>query len=372
MRTILDGQLWLSYSQAYVTSGGDEHPQLATCFAGQRNGLLGAALQGCLYLVTGLHTGSVPITVEVHAAEPVLRGAWEEVVEATFVPDGEAVHLAGCLANEGHAFTLDPVPHRVRYCASGMDAARSADTRSDGEPEIDRYLLQFWPAPPEADRIVRQTSEIAAYWHGVARSQPSPDELAARRRAEAEQEARRRAAEEEAALAARQTFHDRMLWGGPRPADPLGSVPDAASVARVDRQLAEELVRLPPARRRETARWVARAALVEAGLDGIDWIVSALAALEAGTELPEPFDDPGAPVNRLLTDPRVEHRSVTTPDGRTENVSQQAMGLYSLITAADPDPVRALFTAVQHAQLTFGRDRLDVLHAELRGHLGGG
>ncbi|WP_433733954.1 hypothetical protein ACQP0C_17585 [Nocardia sp. CA-129566] len=64
---------------------------------------------------------------------------------------------------------LKEIDYRVRYCAQGMDQARQKDTRLDDEPLLDRYLLQFWPALPEPDRVVRQTSEIAASWHDHAR-----------------------------------------------------------------------------------------------------------------------------------------------------------------------------------------------------------
>ena len=37
----------------------------------------------------------------------------------------------------------------------------------------DRYLLQLWPAEPAPDAVVREGSEIAAYWHGVARGEDS-------------------------------------------------------------------------------------------------------------------------------------------------------------------------------------------------------
>lgn len=42
------------------------------------------------------------------------------------------------------------------------------------------------------------------------------------------------------------------------------------------------------------------------------------------------------------------------------------MGLWALISAAQDDPTAALFAAVRHARLTFGRDRLPVLHDALR------
>ena len=43
------------------------------------------------------------------------------------------------------------------------------DTNITSVP-IDTYQLDLWPAAPAADRVVKQTSEVAAYWHGWAKS----------------------------------------------------------------------------------------------------------------------------------------------------------------------------------------------------------
>jgi hypothetical protein len=62
---------------------------MGACFRGQTNGLLGAALPGELFLITGLHTGQVEFRVEVVADEPSHDATWEECVEAAFTPDGK-------------------------------------------------------------------------------------------------------------------------------------------------------------------------------------------------------------------------------------------------------------------------------------------
>lgn len=54
-----------------------------------------------------------------------------------------------------------------------MDAAHQSGARRDGDPVIDRYLLQLWPGPIVADVVLRQTSDQAAYWHQVARESPA-------------------------------------------------------------------------------------------------------------------------------------------------------------------------------------------------------
>ena len=89
-------------------------------FKGQENGLLGAALHGSLFLVTGLHTGSVRLRVEVLESEPELDDRWDELVEATFEPAG-LVQLVDWDGNEVCTIPLESQAHRVRYHARGMD-----------------------------------------------------------------------------------------------------------------------------------------------------------------------------------------------------------------------------------------------------------
>jgi hypothetical protein len=152
-------------------------------------------------MVTGLHTGSVPVRVEALDAAPPLGEAWEEVVEVSF----HAPHRSYLLSafEEFHAVQLPQAGDLcARWSARGMDAAREADTRLDDEPALDAYLLQLWAAAPAPGAVLRQTSAAAAYWHRVARSSPPPPspELLARRAAEQqkrlEQEARDREAQD--------------------------------------------------------------------------------------------------------------------------------------------------------------------------------
>ena len=121
-------------------------------------------------MVTGLHTGEVPFRVEWWPAEPPLDGRWEEVVEASYDVATEMLSLQSF--EDSFDVTLPATgPHRARYSAAGMDAARQLDTTDEDEDAPDRYLLQLWQAPEAPDSVVRQSSEIAAYWHGVARGE---------------------------------------------------------------------------------------------------------------------------------------------------------------------------------------------------------
>jgi hypothetical protein len=180
MRTVVHGEIYVHYGQMYVHSEGGAtfEGDLPACFAGQRNGLCGAAVPGTLFLITGLHTGEVGFTAEVHETEPPDDGG-EDVVEASFRAEGRTMLVTW--GGEGWDLELAPGSYRVRYSGTGMDAGHGLDTRAGDEPPRDSYLLRFWPAPPSPDVVVRETSATAAYWHGFARNLPPPAEELAER-----------------------------------------------------------------------------------------------------------------------------------------------------------------------------------------------
>lgn len=181
VRTVFDGEVHVHYSQIYVESRPDGiGPTPEEAFPGQVNGLCGAASPGGLYLATGLHTGRVGFTVQVCEAAPDLTGDWEDVVEVSFSPASPSTNLVEWAGAAHWPLGLERMDYRVRYCAWGMDTAHAVDTRCAGEPQVDRYLLQFWPAPPSRERIVKQTSESARYRHSVSWDPPPTSTSAAK------------------------------------------------------------------------------------------------------------------------------------------------------------------------------------------------
>ncbi|SEL99682.1 hypothetical protein [Streptacidiphilus jiangxiensis] len=170
MRVLVSGEVHVNYGQIYVESDEDgDGTDLHDAFTGQGGvGLCGGGQAGALFLITGLHTGSVGFTVESHDSPPPLDEAWEEVVEVPFRPLSEKTVLVEWGGGTCRELGLTIRDYRARYCAIGMEAGRELDTRVAGEPQADRYLLQFWPAPPEPARVVRQSGDTAAYWHDFA------------------------------------------------------------------------------------------------------------------------------------------------------------------------------------------------------------
>ncbi|WP_432118740.1 hypothetical protein [Streptomyces sp. bgisy032] len=307
MRRPVDGEVHVHYGQIYVESDPDgDGPGLAEAFAGQSGGLCGAAAPGTLWLRTGLHTGDVGFTVEVHEQAPPLDPEWEDVVEVSFRPLSTDSMLVQWAGEAAWPLGLEETGYRVRYCAQGMDRAHHEDTRLGEEPQLDRYLLQFWPAPPEPDRVLKQTSWIAAHCHAYARDLPPPPTPA--ERAETERRARlaRETAERERLLAL-----ERREWGGKPPSEALrGLGGDVRGLRAFAPDLLHALDAAGPATRRAVALLAARRACEVAGLTALDWVADALTALDEGRPLPPPFGDDTRMWQTLASDPRLPDRTV--------------------------------------------------------------
>jgi hypothetical protein len=51
-----------------------------------------------------------------------------------------------------------------------MQLGWDLDTTEEDGAIVDFYALAFWPADPAEDRIIKQTSEVAARWHEFVRT----------------------------------------------------------------------------------------------------------------------------------------------------------------------------------------------------------
>ncbi|RKS09237.1 hypothetical protein DFP74_4970 [Nocardiopsis sp. Huas11] len=357
MRTLFSGEAHVAYGQIYVSSEAEGY-DLGDHFAGQRAGLCGGAVPGHLFLLTGTHTGPVPLTVELGETEPPLDAdAWEDIVEVSFRPvSGETV-LAEW-GGDAHPLDLAETSYRVRYQCRGLDEAHDT-TRVAGDPVRDEYLLRFWPSPPAADRVVKETSHAAAYWHAFAREQPpgpTPEE-----RADAERRAREQA--ERAELR-----RERDAWGGRLPSDRLRAVRkklrrfqghpkgglvalDAALVHAIDAAGADD--------QRALAHWAAHRACAEAGIGGIDWVARALAELDRGEPYSGPLDDPRRLRDAVFADARVPR----SPDGAPG--LPQAAAFAALVDAAAGDPLEAALNALLAVVVAHDADCAPLL-AEVR------
>jgi len=167
VRVLLDQEVRVDHCWVFVVPEDDEDLDLRASSAGMRIGLLGAGDPGALSLTTALHLGEVPVRIELHDTAPDVAPVWEEVVETSFRTEDAAYALATADDRIGIDLPRE-VDLRVRCCATGVDAAYDG-TRGPGDPELDRYLLQLWPAPPAPDALLRVTGERARYAHERAR-----------------------------------------------------------------------------------------------------------------------------------------------------------------------------------------------------------
>ncbi|WP_202874887.1 hypothetical protein [Kribbella kalugense] len=303
MRTLMSGPAWVAYAQIYVESA-DNSAGLGECFGGQRNGLCGAAVPGMLFLITGMHTGDVGFTVELHDEMPSVEYSAEEVVEASYRPIGDAVLMTW--AGDGGSWPLDLEPqvdYRVRYSAWGMGAGHQAGPPMDGEPLVDRYLLQFWPARPAPDRVVKETSGQAAYWHKVAREQPTPAQFAELKQEKARQAEEQRVAERAAA------------WGGALPSERIEGATFGRELSALDRALVDVLEQTDAQTLRSMARWAARRACEQAGYGGNERTAGVLDRMDRGADWLETLNGPPRPVEPGTEQRTTVHRFVTRQHG---------------------------------------------------------
>ncbi len=167
-RLLFEGVVHTDYRQFDLTWGEDAFAEGGDAsYAGQENGLVGAADPTGLQLVLGRRSGGSSVRIELWAEEPPADARWEDVVEVSFVLPEHREMLWESWGGEQYG-SLDGVPAgdlRLRVSAFGRDAG--ADNEF-AEEVVDFYLLQMWPAPAQPDPIVRVGSADAEYWHREA------------------------------------------------------------------------------------------------------------------------------------------------------------------------------------------------------------
>lgn len=168
MTTLFSGLINVQYGQFYLEARTRFDGDMARCFKGQTNGLLGAHVSGFLFAITGLHTGLVGVTVLLEDAEPSVDDSWDEIVEVSLRVSGREAVMVEWASDNPIPLAVMAGPYRVRYSARNMGEAAEADTNEGPEP-IDTYRIALWPAALAPDLVIKQSSETASYWHDWAR-----------------------------------------------------------------------------------------------------------------------------------------------------------------------------------------------------------
>jgi hypothetical protein len=354
MTVLFDADVPVHYGFMFLT-GSDEHPDLGDTWAGQQNGLAGAAIPGVLSMITGLHTGRVPLRIEWHATAPEPGVGWEEIVDVPFTPPSVDM----CVRSFQDSFDVrlpGTGPLRARYCAAGMDAARDVDTVMSGEPTVDRYLLQLWPDEEAAETIVRQTSAIAAYWHGVAREAPSAAEDTGDDAGENGDDG----GQDGWGEGDQEDRYEAWAWSDRPPSDRLRQLRgNVLPVAQHHRDLLDVFDGWDPAVQRAAARWLARRAFEVAGMDEIGWVRPALTAMDRGEPLPEPFTSLEAVFPLLWTG---FNGSGPVPFEASQGARHRpSFAVPALFAAVNDDPLEAVVDAFSHAEATCDGQAHDLL-----------
>ncbi|WP_092614150.1 hypothetical protein [Jiangella sp. DSM 45060] len=133
-------------------------------FAGQANGLAGAASPGGLYLHLARRSGGSPVRIVAHAsAPPAAADEWDDVVEVSVaVPPGSSPRWSTWAGEASGPLDLAPGEYRVRVSARGRDAGAAGEL---AEGPVDFYLVDLWPDPARPDEVLRSRSANAEFWH---------------------------------------------------------------------------------------------------------------------------------------------------------------------------------------------------------------
>ncbi|MDQ1075477.1 MULTISPECIES: hypothetical protein [Microbacterium] len=348
MQILLENpSMTVSYGSAsVVTDESVDRSDLGAPWADESNGLCGAGIPGLLELQVGTHTGWVPFRIELHESEPSLASHWEEAVEVSFTTTHDEAYLLGLMDDKEYRFPLPAGDYRVRYCARGFDEAHR------GEEGEDSYLLQFWPQPPCAARILRQTSSEAAYWHRARRTltpqEQEEDDL--REAAERENRARERWGDRVPNERLRATL-DQGLWSG--------------TLMKLDPDLEFALAEADDTVHRRIAAWAALRCADVSGLNRLSEFAPAFAALRRDEPVPTPFDDPGEcwALYRRTNAPRT---IVPMPLEGAGPVFAQDWAIPALFFTAHADSLVAVLEVVVCLAHVHGRDGYRQAFADLR------
>ncbi|MGH1461113.1 MAG: hypothetical protein ACRBB6_03665 [Neptuniibacter sp.] len=177
-RTLFSDNIFVSYSQFYIECEDPDDSLLpSNPFHKQQNGLCGASQNERLFFTAAPKDSLISLDVELLEEEPLLDDNFDEVVEVSFKRGAENILLCEWAHEEEHPLDIPEGEYRVRYNIKGFDL--DYDYENMEEPgdddellpplESQKYLIQFWPSPFRGDKIIKKSSDSAAYWHNVAK-----------------------------------------------------------------------------------------------------------------------------------------------------------------------------------------------------------
>jgi len=145
-------ELFADYFQFYIqdeSSDGD----LSNAWTDQATADLVALAPGVIGVGTARNM-DVPVTIEIHDAEPSLSlDAWDQVAECDIaVPSGKLI-VAGCTdyLRDAARISVPSGQYRARLLYAGLNTLSA-----DGLDGADHYTVQLWRAPAQGLRILKR------------------------------------------------------------------------------------------------------------------------------------------------------------------------------------------------------------------------
>jgi len=166
MSRVYDGAFPVSYGQFYLLPNNSYGPELEDSFRGQSNGICGTAVKEAAFLITGLHTGNIYLTIDLLGTAPSVEAVWHDVVEVPLIVGDGGLWLVSWGGEEELNLGLAPGSYRIRYSALNMGDAEELDI--EATEEVEKYSVVIWPSSDNCETIVKQKSESAVYWHRFA------------------------------------------------------------------------------------------------------------------------------------------------------------------------------------------------------------
>lgn len=176
LKKIFCGNIFTNYSEFTIECDDPDDSLLEKGgYANQENGLCGCSATGRLFFTAEPKDSLIKLEIELNNEEPSIDNSFDEIVEVSFVKGEQDIFLCEWAHEEMHQLEIPVGQYRVRYNIKGFDL--DYDYENMKEPENDEplpplpgqtYLIQFWPsAKHDADKIIKQTSKSADYWHNA-------------------------------------------------------------------------------------------------------------------------------------------------------------------------------------------------------------
>ncbi|MGH1428834.1 MAG: hypothetical protein ACRBEE_12895 [Arenicella sp.] len=174
-KELFSDNIAIFYGQFYIDIAesddeDEEYLDMESAFEGQSNGLCGASHEGKLFFIVGPQDGMAKVTIELHDVEPDLLEGFDDIVECSFKPTNDDLHLCEWSHEETHLLNLPAGEYVVRYSAKNLAKDYGDDDDWDAPVKGQEYIIQFWSGFLAADHVIRSNTEVGQYWHQEMRS----------------------------------------------------------------------------------------------------------------------------------------------------------------------------------------------------------